>query len=116
MWWTNGTPDLRNRFIIGQSQEIPFNTIGGNSSIILSKSNLPQLGICRFSADSHRGSYHHSNNGFIKSLSSYSTYIKGFDYSDDWGSNYEIDLNSGMNSSPINIMNPYFALFYIMKL
>ena len=108
---TNGTPDLRNRFMIGQSQEIPFNSIGGNSNIILSKSNLPQLGICRFSADSHRGSYHHSNNGFIRSLSSYSTYIKGSDYSDTWGSNYEIDLNSGMNSSPINIMNPYFALF-----
>jgi hypothetical protein len=34
---TKGTPDLRNRFIIGQSQEIPFNTIGGNSSIKLSK-------------------------------------------------------------------------------
>ena len=31
-------------------------------------------------------------------------------------SNYKIDLNEGMNSSPINIINPYYALFYIMKL
>ena len=113
---TKGTPDLRNRFIIGQSQEIPFNTIGGNSSIKLSKSNLPQLGTGYFSADSHRGSYHHSSTGFIKYLSGYATYIRQTDNGDNWGSNYEIDLNSGMNSSPIDIMNPYFALFYIMKL
>ena len=113
---TNGTPDLRNRFIIGQSQEISFGTKGGNSTIVLSKSNLPKLGTGRFSADSHRGSYHHSNNGFIRYNGCYATYIRQTDNGDDWGSNYEIDLNSGMNSTPINIMNPYLALFYIMKL
>ena len=113
---TKGTPDLRNRFIIGQSQEISFGSIGGSSSIVLSKSNLPQLGCGRFSADSHRGSYHHSNNGFIRYNGYYSTYIKKSKNGDDWGSNYEIDLKTGMDSSPINIMNPYLALFYIMKL
>ena len=113
---TKGTPDLRNRFIIGQSQEISFGSIGGSSSIVLSKSNLPQLGCGRFSADSHRGDYHHSNNGFIRYNGYYSTYIKKSKNGDDWGSNYEIDLNTGMDSSPINIMNPYLALFYIMKL
>ena len=62
---TKGTPDLRNRFIIGQSQEISFGSIGGSSSIVLSKSNLPQLGCGRFSADSHSGSYHHFNNNLL---------------------------------------------------
>lgn len=113
---TNGTPDLRNRFIIGPSDTIPFNSNGGNSSIILKKENLPSIGNGRFSADSHRGSYHHSNNGFIKSLGSYATYIRQTDNGDNWGTNWEIDLNTGMNSSPINIINPYLALFYIMKL
>ena len=47
---------------------------------------------------------------------SYSTFIKGADHGDDWGSNWTIDLNKGMNSTPIDITNPYFALFYIMKL
>ena len=43
MWWTNGTPDLRNRFIIGVSDEINFRNIGGNSTIQLQKTNLPHL-------------------------------------------------------------------------
>ena len=113
---TNGTPDLRNRFIIGQSNEIGFGSIGGNSNIVLNKSNLPPLCNGSFSACSRRGRFHHSTNGFIKCIRSYSTYIKNTDNGDKWGSNYEIDLNTGMNSYPINIMNPYFALFYIMKL
>ena len=112
---TNGTGDLRNKFVLGQSNEFPFNTTGGNSSIVLSKTNLPSLGKGRISADSHRRSYHDSNNGFIKYLGWYATYVRQTDNGDDWGSNYEIDLSTGMNSSPINIMNPYVDLFYIMK-
>ena len=113
---TNGTPDLRNKFIIGVSDEIKFNSVGGNSTIKISKTNLPPIGISYFSSESHRGSYHHSTNGFLKYQGSYSTYIKGSEYDDDWGSNWKIDLNEGMNSTPINIINPYLALFYIMKL
>lgn len=113
---TNGTPDLRDKFIIGQSDNIPFGSIGGNSSIQLSKTNLPPIGTARFSAESHRGSYHHSTNGFIKHLHCYASYVRRTNNGDDWGSNLEIDLKTGMNSTPINIMNPYMALFYIMKL
>ena len=112
----NGTPDLRNRFIIGVSNEIGFSSIGGRSFIQISKTNLPKLGTCSFSSDSHRGACHHKSNGFIKFNGSYSTFIKGSDHGDDWGSNWTIDLNKGMNSIPIDITNPYFALFYIMKL
>ena len=112
----NGTPDLRNRFIIGVSNEIEFSSTGGRSFIQLSKTNLPKMGTCSFSADSHRGACHHSSNGLIKYNGSYSTFIKGSDHGDDWGSNWTIDLNKGMNSTPIDITNPYFALFYIMKL
>ena len=112
---TNGTPDLRNRFIIGAGQDIKFGDIGGNSSIQLQKANLPPIGGGYFSCDSHHGAYHHSTNGIIKFTGSYSVSTKnGKD--DSWGSNFKIDLNEGMNSSPINILNPYFALFYIMKL
>ena len=112
---TNQTPDLRNRFILGASQQIPFGTFGGNNSIKLEKTNLPPIGESFFSADSHYGSYHHSDNGFLRYLGCYSTYIKkGKD--DDWGSNWKIDLNTGFNATPIDIMNPFVSLFYIMKL
>ena len=112
----NGTPDLRNRFIIGASDIIPLNSSGGNSTINISKNNLPPIGEGHFGALSYRGKFNHSTNGFIKCLGSYSTFIKGSEHGDNWGSNWKIDLNNGMNSSPINIMNPYFSLLYIMKL
>ena len=149
----NGTPDLRDRFIIGASNNIKFGSFGGKSIINLSKNNLPPIGTGYFSALSYRGSWDHSTNGFIKHQGSYSTYIKKtkngdaknllylfiinlilYNLSqfsvciflticikktkngDDWGSNWLIDLNEGMNSSPIDIMNPYFASFFIMKL
>lgn len=112
---SNGTPDLRNKFIIGVCDDKKCGDIGGNSSITLRKSNLPPIGQGYFSCDSHNGSYHHSTNGIIKYLYSYSVSTKN-GQSDSWGSNYMIDLNEGMNSSPINIINPYYSLFYIMKL
>lgn len=112
---TNGTPDLRNRFIIGSSEKINFGERGGSSSIQLTKSNLPPIGQSSFSCDSHNGPYHHKTDNFIKFISPYSVSTKkGFN--DDWGSNWMIDLNTGMDSTPIDIMNPYFSLYYIMKM
>ena len=45
---SNQTPDLRNRFILGSGQQIPFCSIGGNYSIKLSKANLPPIGEALF--------------------------------------------------------------------
>ena len=115
MWWFKWYPDLRNRFIIGVSDNINFGNIGGNSTIQLQKTNLPPLGQANFLCDSHHGSWHHSTNGFIHYISWYSVSTKNGN-DDNWGSNLRIDLNKGMNSTPINVMNPYYALFYIMKL
>ena len=111
----NGSPDLTNKFILGTDKQIYFGNTGGQSSIRLSKNNLPPIGTASFCADSHNGRTHHQSNGFIKFQGHYSVAVKG-GHPDDWGSNWLIDLNEGMNSSPINIMNPYFTLFYIMKL
>jgi hypothetical protein len=112
---TNGTPDLRNRFIIGSSEKINFGTNGGKSSIKLKKSNLPPIGQSSFSCDSHGGAFHHKSNDFIKYLSYYSVSVRKSGY-DNWGSNLMIDLKTGMESDPIDIMNPYFALYFIMKM
>ena len=111
----NGSPDLTNKFILGTDKQIYFGNTGGQSSIRLSKNNLPPIGTANICADSHNGRTHHQSNGFIKFQGHYSVAVKG-GHPDDWGSNWLIDLNEGMNSSPINIMNPYFTLFYIMKL
>ena len=112
---TQGTPDLRNRFILGNENDENIGKTGGENNIIINKSNLPKIGKGYFSSDSHNGNYHHKSNGFIKEVSAYSVGVKNGG-GDDWGSNLIIDLEDGMNSSPIDIMNPYYYLFYIMKL
>ena len=111
----NGTPDLRNKFIMGVGDISNFGKIGGKSSIKLKKDNLPPIGAGSFSSDSHGGAFHHKSNGIVKYKSKYSVSVKG-GAPDGWGSNYLIDLNEGMKSTPVDIMNPYYALFYIMKL
>ena len=111
----NGTPDLRNKFIMGVGDMSNFAKIGGQSSIKLEKHNLPPIGSGSFSCDSHHGASHHKTNGIVKFQSKYSVSTKNGN-PDDWGSNYLIDLNEGMKSTPFNIINPYYALFYIMKL
>ena len=113
---TNGTPDLRDKFILGTDDAKKIGTKGGQSKITLSKSNLPKMGEAPFSCESFGGAYHKSSNGLTKFQSSYSTRLKGGGNPDDWGSNILIDLNEGFDASPIDIMNPYYALFYIMKL
>ena len=82
---TNGTPDLRNKFIIGSSEKYNFGTSGGSSYIKLEKSNLPPIGKSSFSCDSHNGPFHHRTDNFIQFISSYSVSTKGGNW-DDWGS------------------------------
>jgi hypothetical protein len=112
---TQGTPDLRNRFIIGSENDLDVGKTGGANETIINKSNLPKIGKGYFSTDSHNGAYHHNSNGFIKEVGRYSASVKSGE-PDDWGSNLLIDLESGMYSSPIDIMNPYYYLFFIIKL
>ena len=106
----NGTPNLTNKFIFGVCDELKFGERGGNSSIRLKRENLPPIGCGYFSCDSHNGKWHHKTNDLIKYISAYSVGTKN-GHPDDWGSNLMIDLKKGMSSSPINIMNPYYALF-----
>ena len=112
----NTTPDLRNRFIIGGGDKYDIGQKGGNSFIVLGKSNLPKLGKGYFSSPSIHGKYHEKTDDLIKYLSSYNTKFVGLGRKDTWGANYKIDLNEGFESIPVNIMNPYYSIYYIMKI
>ena len=63
---THGTPDLRDRFIIGSDNEINLGKSGGKKEITITKNNLPKLGKGYFSCDSHNGNYHYNPQGLIK--------------------------------------------------
>ena len=112
----NTTPDLRNRFIIGGGDKYDIGQKGGNSFIVLDKSNLPKLGKGYFSSPSVNGDFDKRTDELIKYIGKYSTKFKGLGFPDKWGANYKIDLNEGFESIPVNIMNPYYSIFYIMKI
>ena len=112
----NTTPDLRNRFIIGGGDKYDIGQKGGNSFIVLDKSNLPKLGKGYFSSPSVNGDFDKRTDELIEYLSSYNTKFVGLGRKDTWGANYKIDLNEGFESTPVNIMNPYYSIFYIMKI
>ena len=113
----NTTPDLRNRFIIGGGDIYNFGEKGGKSSIVLDKSNLPKLGKGYFSSPSVNGVYDERRDELIKYINHYKTGFGRALYGEDtWGANYEIDLNEGFESIPVDIMNPYYSIYYIMKI
>ena len=108
----NTTPDLRNRFIIGGGDKYDIGQKGGNSFIVLDKSNLPKLGKGYFSSPSVNGKYHERTDELIEYLSHYDTGFstRTIDWrGDEYGVNYKIDLNEGFESVPVNIMNPYYS-------
>ena len=112
----NTTPDLRNRFIIGGGDKYDIGQKGGSSFIVLDKSNLPKLGKGYFSSPSIKGDYDKRTDELIEYLGHYNSDLgKGWS-EDEWGANYKIDLNKGFESTPINIMNPYYSIYYIMKI
>ena len=112
---SNNTPDLRNKFIIGGGDKYNLGQQGGNQSITLKKSNLPKLGEAYLSIPSHNGAHDRKSYDFLKYINFYSTYFHAGN-SDEWGANYIIDLNEGFESAPVDIMNPYYSLFYLMKI
>lgn len=96
----NGTPDLRDRFVIGASDTIAAGNTGGASSVTLGVANLP--------AHSHTVSgVNIVENGEGGSLFS--------------GGEAQISAGTGSTTgetgegSPVDILPPYYALAFIMR-
>lgn len=99
---TNGTPDLRDRFVICSTATFPLNTSGGSLTSTLVLANLPD--------------HIHGQNGSISANSG------------DLGSGGQSFCGPGGNTTgisspgwtptptPVSILPPYYALAYIMKL
>ena len=86
-----GTPNLRNRFIIERVNDVNIGKTEGTNKIIINKSNIPKISKGYFSTDSHNDKYLHYSNEFIKEESTYWVSVKN-GKSDNWGSNLLIDL------------------------
>lgn len=98
---SNGTPDLRGRFPIGETSDFPLNTTGGSKEVTLNLDNMPK----------HRHE--------IK--------LKNYKWGDNANNRPFIDPAGGTDSryteyegkdtpSPVNIMNPWTAVKFIMRI
>ena len=112
---TNGTPDLRDRFILGASNSHPINTTGGNFKI----TQVVNVAETTLTID-QMPSHHHG-------VGPYAGYADGSDviaepWEGHWSAGQKTTSTGGSKghthpaSFTTDITNPYYALVYIMKI
>lgn len=101
----NGTPDLRDKFIMGMGTNA-YKSIGGNSTVTLTANNLPP--------------HNHPmlvdvSGGWANSAAKTNKKPIGSGESKSSNVTWATESNPTSNS-PINILPPYYVLAYIMKM
>ena len=108
----NGTPDLRNRFVVGSGSDYSIGDKGGSNTVALTVANLPE---------------HEHYTKVRESSSDRATEGNGDVLSGNWsgqtelvmhkGSGYDFTINTSNTGSGTAHENrpPYYALAYIMK-
>ena len=94
----NGTPNLQEKFIRGSSLLVPIGSTGGDTSVTLGLSNLPDhthggVGLSNVSSNNSSGGYSYA------ATSGVTTGVTGL-----------------VTTTPFNILPPFYALAYIIKL
>ena len=97
----NGTPDLRDRFVLGGGGKYNVNSTGGEENVTLTINQMPS-----HSHDIHTGS---------GSGSTPPGRVTQWAQRDYWGIKNDVITPTG-GSQPHNNMPPYFVLCYIMKI
>ena len=119
---TNGTPDLRSRFIYG-GDGTNNGTTGGEASVTLTKENIPAHS--HTASVSSAGSHTHTAETFISGgkehfnnfSCSYTDHTKGTATVDPSGAHtHDITIDNTGGGQPHNNMPPYYVLAFMMKL
>ena len=97
---TNGTPDLRDRFVLCSTATYPLGSTGGSLSSTLGLTNLPD----------------HSHGGAAVLGSGGTAGINDSNVSGIGGNTTGITSPGWTAPQPFSIVPPYYALAYIMKL
>ena len=133
---TDGTPDLRNRFIVGAGDEYDRNDVGGEKSVQLTENELPSHNHTIDPSGSHTHSitdpghsHSHTRTNFKENVDNGNeSDLAGTPTTDSTASSttgISIDSNNSEHTHIINNTGgdnahenrpPYFALAYIMKL
>lgn len=119
---TNGTPDLRNRFIYG-GDGTNSGTTGGEASVTLTKDNIPEHS--HTASETEAGNHTHTLTTFFGSGTdhynnvscSYTDHIQETATVDSSGNHtHNITIGNTGGGRPHNNMPPYYVLAWIMKL
>lgn len=151
---TNGTPDLRDRFVLGTGNSYAVGATGGNATVTLNVNNLPSHNHNFSGTAASAGSHTHSHSLSAASSGSHTHTISNMDLSretsgggtdaygrDSWGSTktssdgahtHKIsgsiksggshthtlsgNISNTGSGEAFDIMPPYYALCFIMKL
>lgn len=116
---TNGTPDLRNRMIVGAGSTYAVGATGGEATHILTTAEMPSHTHTAWtdSQGAHTHTYVHSsgsNSAPGGYTDGWSSYVDNTGVSGAHGHNVGIGANG--SGAAHNNMPPYYALAYIMKL
>jgi microcystin-dependent protein len=111
---SNGTPDLRDRFIIGAGTSYAVGATGGSATHTLTTAEMPSH---THTATVTDPGHSHTVQGFIVSgASSNQTGVLGAGTTTGTSTTGITVSNSTTGSSTaFNILNPYYALAYVMK-
>lgn len=112
---TNGTPDLRGRFILGVSDGHAMGTTGGEEKHTLTLPEMP--------ADASKGYVYGQYTGWKEETTPEGTYALELSTMSNSNSapmtgemNSEFSITKKGSNQPHNNMPPYYVLAYIMKL
>ena len=116
---SNGTPDLRDRFVIGAGSTYAVASTGGSTTHTLTTTEMPSHTHTATSTDSgHTHGYTAPNNTGIQiaGSSSFVSYFNSTSGTTSSGTaNITTTIGSTGSGSSFSILNPYYALAYIMK-
>ena len=96
---TNGTPDLRGRFVLGAGGKYPPEDVGGAETVTLSLNQIP----------AHRHTINTKSNATSLGV------IPRPALASNTGRDYSLDTSLTGSSEPHENMPPYYALCYIMR-
>ncbi len=120
---SNGTPDLRDRFIVGAGNTYTLNNMGGTNENILKPANLPTNALfaktktwLTTGSDSNQPEYNFGDNTNYDARWYTRTSGGGGWHYEYFKTAERVFKENGWLSEPIENRPPYYALYYIMKL
>lgn len=132
---TNGTPDLRNRFVIGAGNNYEINEVGGTDSVKLTISNLPShnhsaslnlSGLTTNSAGAHTHPvYKYMTTRQVSMDETLGAYSYGYGtvniptsgaHTHTISGSGTVSIGNTGSGEAFDNMPPYYALCYIMKI